>query len=162
MICSLVVCLTPQVTKANVPDAGLFFMHSPDPEWRNEADCGEATYTRPDGTTIPLNCAGPKHAYFRDNDGSLTGVNGSTVLGAYPTQRSASQIDQGSGVVPGPCSWVPAFQGYHCRPGVVTTQLTSGWLPSPVPASGIWGDPQLLVVESRYCWHVPQLRLCQI
>lgn len=142
------------MTKVNVPDAGLFLMHGPDPEWRNEADCGEATYTRPDGSTIPLNCAGPKHAYFRDSDGSLTGVPGSTVLGAYNAPRSDSLIDQGSAVVPGPCSWVAAFQGYHCRPGVTTTQLGSGWLPSPMPAAGIWGDPQMLVVESR-CVHMP-------
>jgi hypothetical protein len=48
-----------------VTDEGLFHMYSPDPDWRNEADCGMAEYKRPDGSTLPLNCAGPKHAYFR-------------------------------------------------------------------------------------------------
>lgn len=48
-----------------MPDEGLFHMYSPDPDWRNEADCGMAEYKRPDGSTLPLNCAGPKHAYFR-------------------------------------------------------------------------------------------------
>jgi len=54
-----------QVTKLAVPDGGLFYMHSPDPDWRNEADCGMAEYKRSDGSTLALNCAGPKHAYFR-------------------------------------------------------------------------------------------------
>ena len=54
-----------QVTKVSVPDDGLFYMHVPDPDWRNEADCGTADYRRSDGSTLPLNCAGPKHAYFR-------------------------------------------------------------------------------------------------
>lgn len=54
-----------QVTKVSVTDEGLFHMYSPDPDWRNEADCGMAEYKRPDGSTLPLNCAGPKHAYFR-------------------------------------------------------------------------------------------------
>ena len=54
-----------QITKINVPDAGLFKLYNSDPEWRNEADCGEATYKRSDGSIIDLNCAGPKHTYFR-------------------------------------------------------------------------------------------------
>lgn len=54
-----------QVTKLAVPDEGLFYLYTPDPDWRNEADCGTAQYTRADGSTLPLNCAGPKHAYFR-------------------------------------------------------------------------------------------------
>lgn len=86
----------------------------------------------------------------RDVDGSLTGSRTSTVLGAFTAPRSASNIDQGSGVIPGPCSWSPAFKGYHCKAGATTTQLSSGWLPSPLPAAGIWADPQLLVVESRW------------
>jgi hypothetical protein len=86
----------------------------------------------------------------RDVDGSLTGSRASTVLGAFTVPRSASNIDQGSGVIPGPCSWSPAFKGYHCKAGATTTQLSSGWLPSPMPAAGIWADPQLLVVESRW------------
>ena len=37
---------------------GLVLMNEPDPEWRNEADCGMATFNRSDGRSIPLNCAG--------------------------------------------------------------------------------------------------------
>lgn len=48
-----------QVSKVSVPDEGLFYMHSPDPDWRNKADCGMAQYKRADGSTLPLNCAGP-------------------------------------------------------------------------------------------------------
>ena len=89
----------------------------------------------------------------RDMDGSLTGTTASTVLGAFPAPRSASNFDQGSGVIPGPCSWNPSFKGYHCKPGATTTQLSSGWLPTPLPAAGIWADPQMLVVESRCVQH---------
>ena len=53
------------MTKLAVPDEGMFYMYGPDPAWRNEADCGMAEYQRPDGSILPLNCAGPKHAYFR-------------------------------------------------------------------------------------------------
>jgi hypothetical protein len=52
---------------------GRFRLYGPNPAWRNEADCGTANYTRPDGSVIQLNCAGPKHVYFRDLDGSLLG-----------------------------------------------------------------------------------------
>jgi hypothetical protein len=33
-------------------DTGLFLLTGPDPGWRNEADCGFQTYTRPDGSVI--------------------------------------------------------------------------------------------------------------
>ncbi len=42
----------------SVAKQGLFLMTSPDPKWRNEADCGEANLTRSDGSVLPLNCAG--------------------------------------------------------------------------------------------------------
>jgi len=76
-------------------------------------------------------------------------VKASTVLGAFNIPRSGSNFDQGSGIIPGPCDWKPEFRAYLCRPGITTTQLTSGWLPNPMPAAGIWADPQLLVLESR-------------
>jgi hypothetical protein len=37
---------------------GLTHMAEPDPKWRNEADCGLATFNRSDGSTVNLNCAG--------------------------------------------------------------------------------------------------------
>jgi hypothetical protein len=61
----VVVCLGLQVTRVRVADGGLFKLEEPDPEWRNEADCGEATFRRPDDSIVPLNCAGPRHSYFR-------------------------------------------------------------------------------------------------
>lgn len=48
----------------------------------------------------PVPVAGPKHAYYRDVDGSLTGTPGATVLGAYTIARDDSLIDQVR--VPGP------------------------------------------------------------
>lgn len=54
-----------QVSRVAVPDEGLLYLYRPDPDWRNEADCGTAEYRRADGSVLPLNCAGPKHAYFR-------------------------------------------------------------------------------------------------
>jgi hypothetical protein len=92
---------------------------------------------------LPTNCC---LVTYRDEDGTLLGTPG-TLMGAYHTPRHASGIDQGTGVLPGPCTLMPAWGGYLCRPGVMTT--TSGWAPSPLPPAGIWGDPQLLVLESR-------------
>ena len=95
------------ITRINTPTYGLLLLSPPDPAWRNPSDCGTATYTRTDGSVIPLNCGGPRHVYLRDVDGSLTGGHaGSTVLGAYPEggagQRPA--FDQGSNVISG--RWV--------------------------------------------------------
>jgi hypothetical protein len=86
--------------------------------------------------------------FHRDEDGTLLGsAPGSTLLGTYLTQRHASGIDQGTGVLQGPCVWLASPGAYLCRRGVMTT--ASGWVPSPLPPAGIWGDPQLLVLESR-------------
>jgi hypothetical protein len=52
-----------------VAEGGLFKLEEPDPSWRGESDCGEATFRRPDGSIIPLNCAGPRHTYFRCGQG---------------------------------------------------------------------------------------------
>ena len=66
---------------------GLFYLQGPDPEWRNEADCGFQTFKDPTtGITRELNCAAPKRAHFMDTDGSLTGAPGS-VNGWYGTTR---------------------------------------------------------------------------
>ncbi len=50
-----------------------------------------------------LGCQGPKHIYFRDLDGSLTGVTG-TVLG-QGTDWPRPAYAQGSGVLGGPCRY---------------------------------------------------------
>jgi hypothetical protein len=50
--------------------------------------------------------AGPRHTYWRDADGSLTGTTGATVLGAYLAQRDGSRQDQGSAVAGQACSYV--------------------------------------------------------
>ena len=69
----------------NVATDGLFRMVGPDPGWRNEADCGFQTFpptalgevVQIPGVNIDysldLNCAGPRHVFFMDKDGSLTG-----------------------------------------------------------------------------------------
>jgi hypothetical protein len=63
--------------------------------------------------------AGPRHAYWRDTDGTLTGTAGATVLGAYLTQRDGSLQDQGSAVAAQACSYVQvrARSGAALRPG---------------------------------------------
>lgn len=87
-------------------------------------------------------------SYCRDLDGSLIGRVG-TVLGDFVAQRHSSLYDQGTGVLPGPCIYHPPFQAYICTPGATATTLASGWSPDPMPAAGIFGDPQLFVLESR-------------
>jgi hypothetical protein len=192
------------------PPQGLAHMAEPDPKWRNEADCGMATFNRSDGTTISLNCAGglqwllqllassatsfiaktphclilaagPRHVYYRDLDGTLTGSAGATILGAYLTPRADSLIDQvrgcsracraalvshvrsglcdldpsrrpqGAPTATGPCTYNDTISGYVCLPGATSASgLPSGWPASqPLPPKGIFGDPQLFVLESR-------------
>ncbi|GIL53442.1 hypothetical protein Vafri_9024 [Volvox africanus] len=130
---------------------GLFYHTPPDPDWRNEADCGEAVYTRSDGSQILLNCAGPAHAYWRDLDGSLTGTV-STMVGIF-TQKRVFPMDQGSPVLPGACTYSQVLNSYQCAVNsssyVVEPGLDARYKPNPVPVDGIWGDPQMLVLESR-------------
>ncbi|GIL91678.1 hypothetical protein Vretimale_9535 [Volvox reticuliferus] len=130
---------------------GMFYHTPPDPDWRNEADCGEAIYTRADGSQLLLNCAGPAHAYWRDLDGSLTGTVGTTA-GIF-TQKRVFPMDQGSPVLPGACTYSQVQKSYQCTVNsssyVVEPGLDPRYKPNPVPADGIWGDPQMLVLESR-------------
>ncbi|EFJ47177.1 hypothetical protein VOLCADRAFT_92355 [Volvox carteri f. nagariensis] len=130
---------------------GMFYHTPPDPDWRNEADCGEAAYTRPDGSQIMLNCAGPAHAYWRDLDGSLTGTV-STTAGIFTSKR-VFPMDQGSPVLPGACTYSAYQDSYQCVVNstsyIAETGLDPRYKPNPVPADGIWGDPQMLVLESR-------------
>ncbi|GIL91633.1 hypothetical protein Vretifemale_19242 [Volvox reticuliferus] len=130
---------------------GMFYHTPPNPDWRNEADCGKAIYTRADGSQILLNCAGPAHAYWRDLDGSLTGTVGTTA-GIF-TQKRVFPTDQGSPVLPGACTYSQVQKSYQCTVNsssyVVDPGLDPRYKPNPVPADGIWGDPQMLVLESR-------------
>jgi hypothetical protein len=50
---------------ATINSPGLFQLTGPKAEWRNEADCGTASYKLPDGSQLPLNCQGPRHSMFR-------------------------------------------------------------------------------------------------
>jgi hypothetical protein len=135
-------------TLVDTPQAALFKLYGQDPDWRNEADCGVATWKDPaDGAVIPLNCNGPRHVYFRDTDGSLTGAV-STILGQYDSARRLG-YDQGSTIIPGPCGYAPGYSAYSCTPGATTTALGAAFRPQPVPAAGVYGDPQLFVLESR-------------
>jgi hypothetical protein len=106
-----------------------------------------ATYTRPDGTIIPLNCAGPAHQFWRDVDGTLTGTAGSTLIGAAPIDRSYP-YDQSTPVTPGPCTRSNTLAAYQCDPDQSTFLLDQTLKPDPIPAGGIFGNPQLVVVES--------------
>jgi hypothetical protein len=134
----------------DTPRSALFKLHGQDPEWRNEADCGVAAFRDPGGgALLPLSCNGPRHVYFRDLDGSLTG-RAQTVLGQYdgPGGRRAG-YDQGSTVIPGPCALDPAYSAYSCLPNATSSALGTAFRPQPQPPAGVYGDPQLFVLESR-------------
>ncbi|KAG2496270.1 hypothetical protein HYH03_005503 [Edaphochlamys debaryana] len=126
---------------------GMFLHSPPSPDWRNEADCGEAVLPLDDGTELELNCAGPAHALWRDLDGSMIGSKGS-VAGIF-TQPRHFAIDQGSPVIPGACSYSSAYDSYNCYEGSSSFLLDPALKPSPIPKKGIWGDPQHFVLESR-------------
>ena len=133
---------------------GMFKIHGPDPMWRNEADCGEAVWKRPDGSTIDLNCAGPAHAYFRDLDGSLlssmgSGGDASTLTGYFSPGQRSFPFEQGTPVVPGPCTYDSVTKGYSCVANSNAFLLDARLKPTPLPPKGISGDPQLFVLESR-------------
>jgi hypothetical protein len=135
----------------DTPRAALLYLYGQDPEWRNEADCGVATFKDPrDGTLLPLNCNGPRHVYFRDLDGSLTG-RVQTLLGQYDSLAGRrAGYDQGSTVIPGPCAFEPALSAYSCLPNASSSSaLGAAFGPQPLPPAGVYGDPQLFVLESR-------------
>ncbi|CAG9461071.1 unnamed protein product [Pedinophyceae sp. YPF-701] len=84
--------------KVNVPLSGMLKMIEPDPGWRRPSDCDIATYRRKDGSTLPLNCDGLEHTYFKDIDGTFFGLIG-TVNGAQLSGRRALE-EQGT-ITPG-------------------------------------------------------------
>eukprot|EP00798_Chlamydomonas_sp_ICE-L_P008885 gene8886-3764_t len=147
----------------NVENSGMFRMLDPDPRWRNEADCGFQTLTLDNGTKLELNCNGLKHTHYKDLDGSLTGGIGS-VNGMFGTQR-LFPYDQGTPVIPGACTnshiwnnytcldksctYSPTWNSYTCLDNVNSFLLNPAKKPNPIPQGGIFGDPQLFVLESR-------------
>jgi hypothetical protein len=144
----------------DVATDGLLLASEPLDEWRNESDCGEATFKRPDGSIVPLNCAGPRRALYRDVDGSLlggiagnrsSGIPGATLHGGWRQPRHASGFDQGTTVVPGTCALETQFLSYKCtRPGVEgSVALTSGYRQAMPPPGGLFGNPEFFVIESR-------------
>ena len=159
-----------QMTVTNVSTGGLLRLAEPSPGWRVPSDCGEATYPRPDGTVVDLNCDGLKHALYRDVDGSLLGARvdaqstaaaesssaqraaNRTVVGAWAAPRHGSGIDQGAPLeVQGTCSHTPDLRGYVCAtPGADGgVDLRSGYEQPAAPAKGLFGAPELFVLESR-------------
>jgi hypothetical protein len=88
----------------------------------------------------------------QDLDGSLFGWMGlggrSTVVGVAPVAAAARPTyAQGTPIADGPCPFINdpvATPGYTCVPG--WSSVAAGTV---VPADGLWGDPQLLVIESR-------------
>ena len=48
-----------------------FFSHFPNPSWRNPTDCGD------------MDCDGPKHVFWKDMDGSLTGLGSNATVVAH-------------------------------------------------------------------------------
>lgn len=124
-----------RTTLANVPAEALFKLYGPSPKWRNPTDCGTDVYdsTHPlsvydsnagqDATSIPLNCAGPRHVFFADMDGSLTGQRG-TVLGHMSQRRS--KVEQGAGVLEGACSHDATWQAYKCVPEFNSSSFPAG------------------------------------
>lgn len=149
----------------NVPSEALFKHYGPNPKWRHLSDCGEATWERDDGSVIELNCAGPNHVHWRDEDGGLTGVVGivsgtfmalrqhaqeqthlTPAIGVHPTPWGDAlapfeQGDAGAGGSGGPCYYVAAWRSYMCAPMVAPEP--------PARPLGLQGDAQLVVIESR-------------
>ncbi|KXZ47885.1 hypothetical protein GPECTOR_32g498 [Gonium pectorale] len=132
----------------NGSSTGMFLLQGPDPKWRNEADCGFQTFKQPDGSILELNCAGPKHVHFRDLDGTLTGTR-STVVGTYDTRRTFP-YDQGTPIIPGPCTYAGNASAYTCLPNSSAYGLPDvSMKPVPTPVGGIGGNQHLFVLESR-------------
>ena len=60
--------------------------------------------------------------------------------------------DQGAPVLPGPCTYSGVYNSYSCVANSTlfsTPPLNPLFKPTPLPAKGIFGDPQLFVLESR-------------
>lgn len=90
----------------------------------------------------------------QDLDGSLFGSlpgaagGGSTLVGVSPIAGAGRPTyAQGTPVADGPCPFLDdavSTPGYICVPG--WTKSAPG---VAVSSQGVWGDPQLLVIESR-------------
>ena len=143
---------TAAISLASVAADGLINLRQPNPGWRNPSDCGEATYTRTDGSVLPLNCDGPKHVLIKDADGSFLGTAGAaTGHGGWAAARHASGVDQGSPLIDGTCVLDSDKDAYLCAtPGVDgAVALASGYQQSSPPPAGLFGEPELFVLESR-------------
>ena len=108
---------------------------------------------------FPIGCAGPRHAHFRDLDGSLTGSVGSingyshnlfkSTDAAVPDTPRMFPFDQGSPVIPGPCTFSSVIDGYDCLVNQSNYALPYPYMkPVPTPKYGIYGNPQHFVLES--------------
>jgi hypothetical protein len=140
---------------SNVAPDGLLHLDEPNPLWRTEDDCGAATYPRRDGSVIDLNCAGLRHALYSDLDGSLFGgyrvATATSMHGAFTAPRHASGVDQGAPVEAATCAHEPERDGYQCAQpgGAGGVVLASGYQQPTPPPAGLFGAPELLVLESR-------------
>ncbi|KXZ43941.1 hypothetical protein GPECTOR_77g37 [Gonium pectorale] len=132
---------------------GMFKHSPPDPIWRNEGDCWDTYYTRPDGSKLALNCAGPAHVYWRDLDGTLLGggdpANAGIITGVWKEGPRSFPYDQGPPVLPGACTYSSAIGSYMCAVKSTNFLLDERLKPNPIPPNGIYGDPQHFVLESR-------------
>ncbi|KAG1667228.1 hypothetical protein FOA52_009793 [Chlamydomonas sp. UWO 241] len=140
-------------TLVNVAQNGLLYLQDSDPAWRNEADCGEATFTQPSGGTLLLNCAGPRHALFRDMDGSMLSTGGvAAAIAGFASVARSYPFDQGTPLPHGPCLHSPTWNAYRCEANstsFITPPMDATLKPNPIPAAGIFGDPHMFVLESR-------------
>eukprot|EP00955_Chlamydomonas_euryale_P076738 362766-Chlamydomonas_euryale.AAC.3 len=138
---------------------GLALLRGSNPAWRNEADCGEASFAPAalNGSvatpTLELNCAGPSHALFVDADGALLGAPGALAGAFAAVAGRAFPYDQGTPLAAGPCS-LRSTDGnaYMCEANSsewAVPPMLPELRPSPTPAAGVFGDPQLFVFESR-------------
>lgn len=82
---------------------------------------------------------------FSTTSGSFPGLSSSTLGRSYPW-------DQGIALPAGPCSYDTVWNGYKCTSNsssFVTPPMNLLLKPNPIPPAGIFGDPQLFVLESR-------------
>ena len=82
---------------------------------------------------------------FDTTSSSVAGLSSSTLGRSFP-------YDQGIPLPHGPCSYDPQLKGYKCSSNsssFVTPPMDLKLKPNPVPPAGIFGDPQLFVLESR-------------
>ncbi|KAG2491954.1 hypothetical protein HYH03_009686 [Edaphochlamys debaryana] len=140
------------VNVASGAKQGMFHHSPPNPEWRSDTGCGEVDLPLDDGTHLELTCGGPAHVLWRDLDGTLLGSGNAgeagAMAGVFVSERRFP-IDQGSAVIPGPCTYSETQDSYRCYEGSSSFLLDPSLTPKPVPKKGIWGDPQHFVLESR-------------